>query len=397
MGKRSGTLCKTKAEAETLRDKLAGEFDKSPANRKRPEKITLGAFTAEFSELGIGPRGQRLQPGTRKQTLAALKRLSAFVGDDTLLANIVPADASKFVASLRKAEPKTRGGKKLSPASVNQIVRSLKSAFGVAERQLGYLHSSPFRLIRPDKMPDVEVRYVSVVEFTALLDAACNLNAERRDRLEARLETTDPANAEAIRDKISGIDAMRLWWETFVTVLYTAGLRLNEAANLTWADVDFEADTIRVIAKPDVGELAGWQPKGKRSRTIPVPVTTMDLLARRYAAATEGNRYVLIPSERVAYIREARAAGAWKEGQAVLNNTNRGWRRLTTAAEVDDATPHDLRRSAITNWARRLPIHTVMELAGHASMETTRRYYLAVTAEDLEAARKATEDAINIG
>ena len=29
---------------------------------------------------------------------------------------------------------------------------------------------------------------------------------------------------------------------------------------------------------------------------------------------------------------------------------------------------------------RVLPIHVAMELAGHASMETTRKYYLAVTA-----------------
>ena len=41
--------------------------------------------------------------------------------------------------------------------------------------------------------------------------------------------------------------------------------------------------------------------------------------------------------------------------------------------------------------------HVVQELAGHASIETTRRYYLAVTESDMVAARKATMDAISIG
>lgn len=43
---------------------------------------------------------------------------------------------------------------------------------------------------------------------------------------------------------------------------------------------------------------------------------------------------------------------------------------------------------------RRLPIHTVMELADHTSMETTRKFYLAITVDDMAAARKAAEDAI---
>jgi len=43
----------------------------------------------------------------------------------------------------------------------------------------------------------------------------------------------------------------------------------------------------------------------------------------------------------------------------------------------------DLRRSAITNWAARLPIHVVRRLAGHSDIAATRKYYLAVRQEDV--------------
>jgi len=55
---------------------------------------------------------------------------------------------------------------------------------------------------------------------------------------------------------------------------------------------------------------------------------------------------------------------------------------------VGPYTLHGLRRSCITNWASRLPIHVVQRLAGHSDMATAERYYLSVRAEDLQAARR---------
>ena len=53
------------------------------------------------------------------------------------------------------------------------------------------------------------------------------------------------------------------------------------------------------------------------------------------------------------------------------------------------AAPHDLRRSCVTNRARALPMHVTRELAGHGKIETTERYYLAVTRDDMESVRQA--------
>jgi integrase len=45
-------------------------------------------------------------------------------------------------------------------------------------------------------------------------------------------------------------------------------------------------------------------------------------------------------------------------------------------------------QSAITNWAKSLPIQVVQKLAGHSDISTTRKYYLAVRNENMEQARK---------
>ena len=52
---------------------------------------------------------------------------------------------------------------------------------------------------------------------------------------------------------------------------------------------------------------------------------------------------------------------------------------------------YDLRRNCLTNWlANGLSEYDVMTMAGHASFETTRRFYLAVRKDLLDRARKAS-------
>lgn len=61
-------------------------------------------------------------------------------------------------------------------------------------------------------------------------------------------------------------------------------------------------------------------------------------------------------------------------------------------AGIGKYTLHDLRRSCITNWARRgTPIHVAQKLAGHADIQTTQKFYLSVQEEDLQAAREVQQ------
>ena len=64
-------------------------------------------------------------------------------------------------------------------------------------------------------------------------------------------------------------------------------------------------------------------------------------------------------------------------------------------AGIEKGEFHDLRRTCLTNWlANGLSEYDVMTMAGHASFETTRKFYLAVRKDLLNRARKASSAAL---
>ena len=70
-------------------------------------------------------------------------------------------------------------------------------------------------------------------------------------------------------------------------------------------------------------------------------------------------------------------------------------RVIMAKASIEKGEFHDLRRTCLTNWlANGLTEFDVMTMAGHASFETTRRFYLAVRTDLLDRARKASSMAL---
>ena len=65
---------------------------------------------------------------------------------------------------------------------------------------------------------------------------------------------------------------------------------------------------------------------------------------------------------------------------------SRKFKLIRIRAKFDKCTIHDLRKSAITNWSKKLPIQVTHKLAGHSNIKTTLEYYLAVRPEDFKAA-----------
>ena len=102
----------------------------------------------------------------------------------------------------------------------------------------------------------------------------------------------------------------------------------------------------------------------------------------------EESPYVFISKARLCHILDRRSKGDWEPDSEIVNNLVRDLKVMCRHTTVNPFTLHDLRRSCITNWSKMLPIQTVQHLAGHSSIETTRKYYLSVQQSDLNTARQ---------
>jgi len=187
-------------------------------------------------------------------------------------------------------------------------------------------------------------------------------------------------------------EAKDLWWNTLISIAYGSGLRRNEILYLTWADVDFENQQIHVSPKKETVETIEWEPKDHEKRVVPMVDETAQLLANLQVQAKEGFPYILISPKRLERIRERQKIGNWTQRSEIINNLRKNFNAIRSRAGLTKCTLHDLRRSAITNWAWYLPIQVVQQLAGHSDISTTRKFYLTVRSEDMASANEVLNE-----
>lgn len=340
-GKRHGKLFDKRKEAERHARKLQALVDSG--RQDEPGKITLRQFVEEHKTVMKG----QVAHATLMDQLRALEMLATFVGEDVLLQRINARNAEAFIAS------RIESG--LTTGTVNKDIRTLKRVFNLAIEPRGYLRDgqNPFAKIRERKQTAKNIRYVTVLEYRALMEAAGSL-----------------------------------WWRALLSTAYCCGLRRSEILHLTWADIDFHAQRVRVSAKESGSETIRWEPKDHETRVVPMSDETAQILADLQAEAPEGFPYIFITPKRFQRIKAKLETGNWNDRKAVINNLTRGFEVIRHRSGVSECTPHDLRRSAITNWAQELPVQVVQELAGHSNIATTRKYYLTVRPEDVERANQ---------
>ena len=97
--------------------------------------------------------------------------------------------------------------------------------------------------------------------------------------------------------------------------------------------------------------------------------------------------YIFISPDRLEKIRERQKIKKWNSRSDVINNMGRDFAVIRRRAGVTECTLHDLRLSAINNWASQLPIQALQQLAGHSDIYTTGNYYLTVRSEAMVSAR----------
>ncbi|MBO6826990.1 MAG: tyrosine recombinase XerC [Sneathiella sp.] len=260
--------------------------------------------------------------------------LSGHLGKEITLGDLATLKAADFRAFL--AIRKQDG---LGATSLARTLSSIKSFFNKLEREK-ILHVPALSTLRAPKKPERLPRPLTEGDSKKLLSAVKN----------------DPATEDWIKARDLAV----------ITLLYGAGLRINEALSLNYQNQPKE-DTLRLIGK------------GNKERLVPIlPVIKSAL--KDYLKQCP---YSFEDDDPLFRGKRGQRLGARQIQERLMD-----LRRQLGLPET--ATPHALRHSFATHLlGAGGDLRTIQELLGHASLSTTQRYTDLDTAKLLETYRKA--------
>ena len=234
-----------------------------------------------------------------------LRNFRAFIKAERLR-GITPAMIENYKAH------RLEGGTKAS--TINTELNTIKAFLNRAVA-LGFLASNPCREVKKLKHSRKQVRFFSKEEIHKLLEA--------------------------------GNGRMGPIIETF---LYT-GLRRDELAHLTWADIDIQRRIVAVQAKD------GWHPKDYEVRHIPMAPRLHELLK---SLPRKDNAWVFSTSN---------------GGPHMGHILSRDFRKLVRICGIKGASLHTLRHTFASHLVMNgTDVYTVQKLLGHSSIKTTEIY-----------------------
>ncbi len=136
-----------------------------------------------------------------------------------------------------------------------------------------------------------------------------------------------------------------------VKILLNTGLRVAELCSLSWRDV---------IVRPRKGRVIVRKGKGHKHREVPL--------------SKEGRETFLA----LGYEERAGSEGlvfTGQRGAITPRGVHNALRRYFRLASLEDASPHSLRHTFCKSLVDAgASLHEIAALAGHESLETTRRY-----------------------
>lgn len=156
-----------------------------------------------------------------------------------------------------------------------------------------------------------------------------------------------------------------------MTFAYITGWRVpSEVLTLTWRQIDFAGETVRL----DPGKT-----KTGEARVFPFTAELRRLLEvqREYVRAIERRLGRVVP-----------LVWCWDEGSPIRDFRG-SWRSACRAVGVPGRVPHDFRRSAIRNMVKRgVPERVAMQLAGHRTRSIFDRYAIVSEGDLVNAAAR---------
>ncbi|MEJ5209548.1 site-specific integrase [Denitratimonas sp. CY0512] len=237
------------------------------------------------------------------------------------LGEITRADLLAFRGELGKLAKKN--GDTLSPSRINHIMTPLRML--LAEASERYEFVTPFRNIKPLRLPKLDIQPFSLEEVHRILDTV------RKD------------------------------WQPYLAVRFFTGMRTGEVNGLEWKHIDFDQDLILVRQTIVKGKLENTKTDGSM-RDIPmVPAIRAALLEQRK----------LVPED-------CPWVFAQRNGEPIslVNFTNRIWHPLLRHVGLTRRRPYQTRHTAATlmlgsgenpEWVARM--------LGHANTEMLFRVY----------------------
>lgn len=179
-----------------------------------------------------------------------------------------------------------------------------------------------------------------------------------------------------------------LKWQTLIYLLADTGVRKGEALGLKWGDIDFEAAVIhirRTLCYTKEKGIYTNTPKNGKSRTVPVPRTTLSLLVKLEKEQRKGDKAIVLHKSLTGFVFQQDGINTPMHP----DTPTRYLKRLEKRYAIKDFHPHKLRHSfasvAITQGA---DVASVSEILGHSDKAVTLRMY---THADEESKRRASE------
>jgi len=314
--------------------------------------MTWGQWLPLWREL------RRVEPSTAQQDAVRIRRYLQPQWERTRLNRIKRGDIQRWVNDLA-VRPTARAGSDghegevLSPAYVARIYHLFTASMRAAVHD-GQLATSPCVGIKVQPPGPGKERYLTRAEVDAIVH---------------HTHVNDPQGRPAENRADSRM------YRCLVTVATETGLRFGELAGLHWWRVDLDQGVINVIETWDpANRKIKAYPKGKRSRAVPISDRCLDALSAMLAHC--GDRKTCGLTHTTGRCRSPlvfmTARGAALDAH---NYGRRQWADACHRAEVEGATPHDMRHT-YASWLRQagVDLQQVQLLLGHASITTTERY-----------------------
>ena len=314
----------------------------------------------DFLEDSLTRTGDQIRESTRRIAETAMNDFIATIG------NIDFRSVKLVHGELYLQTCLDRGN---SNATVSKKLRAIKRLFTLAVNRKQF-DENPLQHIAMPKSPKKKINVYADAQCQRMLKAAHEYTAKWDSKTSIK-------------------------WDLMITVGLATAMRRAELLNCTWADIDFDEQTIEVNPKENTRDTWEWLIKDSDHRTLPLTEEIVQMLVDHQAQQPEGYPYVFVPPARYDYIQTVfRPKGKWTLSDSrlkVVNNLRRQFIKILTKAGIKTGTFHDIRRTAITMWfANGMNEHDVMVLAGHSSFATTHKFYLAVADDLIHRARVAT-------